>query len=296
MYMPNRRRKIVEDKENLAMPENCIEWLITTRCNYNCSYCATSSLQNKNYNTNSYSFLNKFPKFFPGEWHYLLTGSGEPFVTSDFLNLTRNLVDGGYKISVVTNFSAPLKEILKFCEITGEKLVAMRASLHLEYVRPADFLKKALRVQSVIGDKLKVRSVATEGKIEQLVKIGQTFRNQGINFHLQLREKGGGDKVSYIDYSTKEMDKIKGFNKRFFDKNELKLKGKLCWAGSKYLILVGNGDIWRCWPALIHKDREGGYLGNIVKDTFKLKKGPTICSYEYCNCFFPLISGIVISK
>jgi len=289
-------KKTKENVTNAKKIDRYVEWLIATKCNYDCSYCATKELRKKYFNSGLCDPLSNLPKFFLGQWHFLLTSSGEPFLAPNFFNIVKNLVARDYQISVITNFSATEKDILKFCEITGERLVALRASLHLEYVRLDDFFKKIFVVKDLIGAKLKVRSVAIEGQVERLIKIGQTFRDKGINFHLQLREKADNSrKIFYTDYSKKEMALIKNFNKRFSDKNELKLKGKLCWAGSKYLILTGNGDVWRCWPALIHGER-GGYLGNIPRGSLRLKNKPDVCQFEYCNCFFPKIAGMVLDR
>lgn len=66
----------------------------------------------------------------------------------------------GHNVAIITNFSAPLKKILKLCNTVNSKFLYLAPSLHLEFVDPDDFLVKALKVKQVIGDRLGVSSVA----------------------------------------------------------------------------------------------------------------------------------------
>lgn len=273
-----------------------VDWNITPVCNYNCSYCLNKRIEPTGNYPDPYTFLDKFAKNLSGSWNFYLAGSGEPFMAPDFFKITRELTKMGHKIELVSNFSASSKEILKFCRIAGKKLLHFNASLHLEFANPAKFLKKALLIKQVIGNKFSVLSVARPGRIFKLRKIAQNFRNQGIHFSMQLeRNYSKGNQEPYVKYSKEELNIIKDFRKNFYHKDLLRFKGKLCWAGSKYFSLNEKGEAWRCISAWRHEDKEG-YLGNLFQGTFKLKKEPTVCRYEYCVCINPIVLGMVVNN
>jgi len=202
----------------------------------------------------------------------------------------------GHRIVVVTNFSQSLKQILKFCEIAGENLLHFHASLHLEQADQKEFLKKAILVKRFIGSKFSVLSVARPGWALKLKNTGQIFRNQGIPFFMLL-ERGYDENFgeSFAKYDKQELNIIKDFRRDFYHKDFLRFKGRLCWAGSKYFVVDERGEAWRCYPARQHKDPEG-YLGNLLRGTFKLNKRPAICRYKYCSCVTPIQLGMIIDN
>ena len=277
-----------------------VSWLIFRGCNYNCSYCTSrggTTAISKNIAQQRRAvdfpppifFLDKFSRYLSGSWIFNLCGSGEPFLAPKFLEIVEKLVKTGYYINLMTNFSAPFKKIIKFCEITGENLLNFSASLHLEHAELKEFLKKALVVKRIIGNKFSVCSIARKGRVIDLKEIGQIFRDKGIPFIIQperddIKMHYSGD--PFVEYSDRELEIIKDSQRGTWDKNSLKLKGKLCWAGSKYFVINYEGDAWRCFPAYNDKRKEG-YLGNILEGTFKLNNNPSACLYQCCYCITP---------
>ena len=177
----NLYKKINQDKKSV----NYIQWNITRRCNYDCSYCFTKKRRidkrrRMAFNDpDPYTFLNRFSEHLPGSWQFYLCGSGEPFMTPKFLKIVNRLVKMKHQVGVMTNFSAPEEKIVEFCKITGNKLFEFSASMHLEHVNLKEFLQKAILVKQLVGDKFSVRSVARKGRLSELEKIGQSFRNKG---------------------------------------------------------------------------------------------------------------------
>jgi len=243
-----------------------------------------------------YTFLNRFSEHLPGSWQFYLCGSGEPFMTPKFLKIVNRLVKMKHQVGVMTNFSASEEKIVEFCKITGNRLFEFSASMHLEYVNLKEFLQKAILVKQLVGDKFSVRSVARKGRLSELEKIGQSFRNKGIRFVLHLERDYIKNSIEepFVHYSHKERNIIRDFRGRFYDKNILKFKGKSCWAGSKYLVINEEGDAYRCNPAQRFK-ADKGYLGNLLKGTFKLNKNPSVCRYRYCYCLQPIALGMILN-
>ena len=282
---------------------NFVQWGITQRCNYGCSYCVANGLRivsSKKQavdNVSPYIFLDKFSKHLLGIWQFHLCGNGEPFMAPDFLKTVKGLIKMNHQVGVTTNFSAPKKEILEFCRITKDKLFKFDVSLHLEYTKLGNFLKKALLIKRLIGDKFRVYSVARKGCLFELEKIGWLFREKGIPFTLQLERDYTKNNIKepFVEYTKQEKDIIRKFRGCFYDKNNLKFKGKLCWAGSKYFVINDEGDAWRCHPARRPRDSKG-YLGNLLKGTFKLNQSISICQYKYCYCVEPISFGMIVNN
>jgi len=280
---------------------NYVHWNITRRCNYDCSYCSTREKRLKgdiSIDPDPYLFLEKFSKYLSGSWVFHLSGPGEPFMAPRFLDIVKELIKMGHWVGILTNFSASEEKIMEFCEICGDKLFEFGASLHMENVNPAKFLKKAILFKKIIGDKFFVCSVGRKGKLTKLDKIGRSFRKNGISFGLQLeRDRSKSDPEDFfIRYSKKEQGIIKKPVNFLIKKGSLNLNGKLCFTGKRYFCLNGDGEACRCWPAMKAKNRYGdqsGYLGNLLEDTFKLRNKPDFCPYDCCHCPDPIRLGMI---
>lgn len=290
--------------KNYQKPKiNFVQWGITQRCNYGCSYCATKGLRIVSCkkqavdSVSPYIFLDKFAKYLSGSWQFYLCGSGEPFIAPDFLKIVKGLIKMGHQIGVMTNFSAPEKEILEFCKITRGKLFEFGASLHLEHIKLDKFFKKVLLVKQIIGDKFSVHSVARKGQVLKIEKIARVFQNKGIRFVLQLERDYTKNNIEepFVNYTRQEKAVIKKVRRRFYNKNILKFKGYSCWSGSKYFVIDEKGDAYRCNPAQRFRDKRG-YLGNLLKGTFKLRSRPITCHYDYCYCVEPISLGMIIDN
>jgi MoaA/NifB/PqqE/SkfB family radical SAM enzyme len=68
------------------------------------------------------------------------------------------------------------------------------------------------------------------------------------------------------------------------------LKGRPCWAGSRYFIVDHKGDAYRCYPARRYREE---FLGNLLDGSLRLGNAATECNYNYCNCTVPQERGMV---
>lgn len=298
--MPKSDNLIKKSLTDQQKPIKCVDWSITRKCNYNCSYCASRKWRSWNVrDPDPYIFLDYFIKYLSGSWYFMIAGSGEPFLAPNFLDVAKKLVAMGHTISIVTNFSAPLDTIIKFCDIIGDNMISFNASLHLEIVNYNEFLKKAIAVKQASSGDFCVTAVAVKGKIKKFKSVGEQFQNKGINFSLHLDKKYKGSKENiFPNYSKQEIDIIRSFKKKYYQKNDLMFKGSPCWAGSKYFVVGENGDAWRCWPAqnYIKKSDKNEYLGSLLKGTFKLNNNAIACRAKYCYCILPLKLGMVENR
>lgn len=150
----------------------------TNICNLSCPLCPIGSGRDKrpkgSMNFRQFkSFIHLTKDFLQFVW---LWGIGEPFTCPDFFKIVKCLVDRYYYIGFVTIFSYPLPDILKFAKIVKERITYFNASLHLEFVDLGSFLKKAIRVNKIIGPVFAVSIVGKKEMIPEIIKIGRKFK------------------------------------------------------------------------------------------------------------------------
>ncbi|HRY52559.1 MAG TPA: radical SAM protein [Candidatus Portnoybacteria bacterium] len=260
-----------------------VDWVINDSCNYRCGYCYVSNeSKNAGHKVEKYKFFIKgFQRHIPRGWNFNLVG-GEPFLHPDFFDIVKSLIKSGYTISVVTNFSAPAREIEKFFKITEGKLVLFHASLHLEYDYPEIFLKKILSLKKIYPNfnNFFVSAVALPEKINYLEEVYRMFREANILFKMApLRTKDD----QYYNYSKSQQEAIRrvnrGIKKTINFKKLLNTEGKMCDCGYKFFLLSPYGEAYRCNPGSRSKN---GYLGNILKNNFSLYSKPEVCKEKSC--------------
>lgn len=56
-------------------------------------------------------------------------------------------------------------------------------------------------------------------------------------------------------------------------------RGKICYAGNKFALIRGNGDVVRCGQA-----KPEDVMGNFLANNFFLNKYASTCTYDFCPC------------
>jgi MoaA/NifB/PqqE/SkfB family radical SAM enzyme len=269
-----------------------ISWNMNTSCNYRCSYCTQRFLDDRGrWAKDVPRFLQAFGAL-PGAWEIKLSG-GEPFVHPRFLDLVQGLAALDFRISVVTNFSAPRDQLLAFVDAAGPRLAIVSCSLHVEYVgsdaQRADFIDRCRLVQGRLppGGSLNVTCVATRAVLPRLPALAAEFNAAGITFKVQP-EKQDRDVIAYTEDERTQLLALGGHNAtgeiapNYF--------GRPCWAGARYLIVDDLGNAYRCYPARRYRKES---LGNLLDGSFALREGPQPCLYRYCNCTVPIERGMM---
>jgi MoaA/NifB/PqqE/SkfB family radical SAM enzyme len=285
----SKAEQIASIKKNPHL-QNTMYWHLTSFCNLQCSFCGFSKLnRNTKYIQEEVAFtlknLDKFKNAFrelPGTWEFFI-GGGEPFVFPHFLEIVRDIVGMRHGISVATNFTAPLDTLKAFCNIVGKKICLFLASYKAEVHGFTEFLHNAIQINSSVkgnGGLFSVGAVATKKDTDSLFKAGKIFNENGIEFALQVERIAG----VYRKYSQSEKEKILYFGRGYGLDDTMRFRGKVCFAGINYLILIPGGDVYRCHSAIGNPTREGSYLGNMISDTFTPLKHPLKCNYDFCNC------------
>lgn len=264
--------------------EGVVSWNMNTTCNYRCSYCTQRFVDDrKQWARDLPRFLEAFAAL-PGDWEIKLSG-GEPFRHPDFLHAVQSLADSGLRVSVVTNLSSSLEELLEFARLTQHRPGLLSASLHLEYAEPEAFRDKLAALSEVFAGRVCVTCVATREVLPRLPALAALF--EGLNFKIQP-EKQDRDVIAYSPSEREQLLSLGGHNGT--GSIEPDLEGRPCWAGSRYFIVDHRGEAYRCYPARRYRKE---HLGNLLEGPLSLGRRAEPCLYRYCNCTVPQQRGMV---
>lgn len=278
--------------------EGAVSWNVDTSCNYRCTYCTQRFKDDRaRWSRDTERFLAAFSRL-PGRWEVKISG-GEPFVHPTLDEIVAGLAGLGFRVSVVTNFSATAERIARFVGAARGRVGVFSASLHPEYVPDVGpFLDKALATRRLLDEArdpslpppgFAVTCVATRDVLPRLPGLAARFADAGVTFKVQPEKQDS----RVVDYSPAERDllvSLGGHN--LTGEIDHRYRGRPCWAGARYFVLDDRGEAFRCYPARrARTDR----LGNLLSPTFRLlgDGSPLPCRYESCHCSVPISRGMM---
>ncbi len=97
-----------------------------------------------------------------------------------------------------------------------------------------------------------------------------------ITYYLELSTKEGNFKIDHSEDLNKGRMCDVSLDK-FYIKRYPSFKGKNCWAGSKFIRMTSQGDVFRCYD-------DNQYHGNLFNGKIKLFEVPQKCTAERCGC------------
>lgn len=290
-WLASRRRTLPSWKVLGRDITGVVSWNLNDTCNYRCSYCTQRRLADRTGRLNDFDAALETLHELPGSWEFKLSG-GEPFQQPDLIELVDRLVHRGHVISVQTNFSASDDRLRAFLEATRGALHVFSASLHLDYASVETFVERYERVvapYAAQGLRFNVTSVATPDRLQQLHdEVAPRFASASIAFKAQPEKERG-----YVrEYSAEQLElllALGGHNRTGRVVSDF--QGRLCHAGSRYLVVKSNGEVSRCYPAA----RLGGRFARLgsLRDGIELLDRARPCPYTYCNCTVPIERGMV---
>jgi hypothetical protein len=275
------------------MRQPTIEWQTNGICNYDCTYCIQSKKFRQGHPSDE--DIERFLHFFatlPGAWEIKMSG-GEPFAYKGFLEkMIPGLAKLPHKISVLTNFSAPLSALRKFVDLVGDKLQIVSASLHLEFTTAEEFLEKATLFRSWLpsNTSMVINNVLVPGRLSSLPAIRAQVEAAGLRYFPQVMKTKQGvhqyeaSEQGFLPLLLGDTPTAKTANTApsYF--------GKRCYAGVEYFVLEQNGDAWACRTAKRHKQ---GFLGNVLHGEVNLWSDAAPCPYQICPCTVPANRGMI---
>ncbi len=269
-----------------------IEWQVAGACNYDCSYC----IQSRRYRRGrpDRDQLARALDFFaalPGTWELKCSG-GEAFAHPLFMEL---VVPGiirrtAHRISVLTNFSASRRDLMRFADLTRGRLSVFSASLHLEFVEAEEFAARAdwFVNQLEPGVSFVVNQVVLPGREAEAARCRDALEARGIRWFPQLYKVDGG----VADYP--DADALVPLLGRRPGPRRANVapsyRGRRCWAGVDYFAVDKDGEAWSCRTAKRHG---AGRLGNVYDGAVERMTEALPCPYDICPCTVPANRGMI---
>ncbi len=291
---------MINQNENLK--KVIIPWNMTYGCNLNCPECFQP--YDKRIHP-SVKIPLKVIENLEAEFHdrcLLKITGGEVFAMPGFLDqVVPYLVDNSsFDITVTTNFTFPLDDYKRFIEMVKGRLQRFSLSWHHIALSPDQLVEKvkAFRVyMDQLGMKdtlMKVNFVLIPENFEKIKQMkDQLDGKDNIKLHFQHYRIGKFGRGFY-KYSEQELKEVKDIVDDFtpLGFNDVRsYKGKRCAAGSYYLVINPEGDVFTCHEA--YELGDGQSLGNLADGSFKVMKHLIKCPYEYCTSPIPSFYKIV---
>jgi len=280
-----------------------VEWMITQRCNYECTYCAS-------YN-NSGDFMFKSLEEYITAFKYLSNHfgnktiklsflGGEPMLYKQWPELVNYISELNYLPKITTNLSIPVKSYInKLNKNLGKFIVA---SWHPEYATN-EFMNNV----QLLNDNNFIRSVSVSAPQEywnEAIDILKTLKiKYGEKFvHLTRIKDENSQGISVtdklIDY-TSEQEKYFTFHRDYpveikitdlnnkitiydkIDAHSINFKGMNCAVGKDSIHIAPNGDVY---PSACLLNYRKARMGNIYRQDIIKPSNSIRCPFVACYC------------
>lgn len=269
-----------------------VEWQVAGACNYDCSYCIQSRRYRKG--RPDRAMVLRALGFFgslQGTWEVKCSG-GEAFAHPLFMDL---IVPGlmhrtDHRISVLTNFSADHATLMRFAAYTRGRLSVFSASLHLEFTEAEAFADKAAWFVDLLDSDVRfvVNQVVLPGRLDEALACRAMLESRGLRWFPQLYKVDGGV-AAYPDAGA--LRRVIGDAPGPREANVApSYRGRRCWAGTAYMTVDKDGEVWSCRTAKRHG---AGRLGNLFRGDVALGSGPEPCPWDICPCTVPANRGMI---
>jgi len=285
-----------------------VEWDITFRCNYSCSYCASYN----NNNPLKLKSLEEYCKavdylisYFPDKIIKINILGGEPTLFKHWVLLLEYIESKGHVPTITTNLSTPIATLNK--KIYNTKLKeCVNTSFHPEFADENDFVAKAILLRNTgllksIGilalpshwdiairvlNRLKhiptcglcvIKNEDTSSTAIADSVISYTDAQLGIindntisNAQTRVTRVTRGNTVTEYS-STDAMLSAKEYN----------FKGMLCNVGVTRIHIKDTGD---CYPSACLLNNRKACMGNIYKQDLRKIAKAIVCPFTFCGC------------
>ena len=269
-----------------------VEWQVAGACNYDCTYCIQSRKYRRGRpDPDQVGRALDFFESLPGTWEIKCSG-GEAFAHPLFLEaIVPGLIERtSHRVSVLTNFSASNRDLMRFVGLTRGRLSVFSASIHLEFVDAEAFADKAAWFSEMLEPSVRfvVNQVVLPDKLDLAERVRDLLSDRGIRWFPQLYKVKGG----VADYPDEA--RLRALIGDAPGPKEANLapsyKGRECWAGTDYLTVDKDGRAWSCRTAKRHGE---GLLGNVFDGSVERYSGPKPCPYDICPCTVPANRGMI---
>ena len=263
-------------------------------CNFKCHYCYIPTLEKFNHETRQISYNPKFirkalsKERLGGTCMINLCAGGETLLSKDVVPITKELLEEGHYVMIVTNGSVTkrFEEIAEFPPEILKRLFFKFSFHYLELKRlnlMEAFFKNVKRMQK-IGASITVEVTPNDEYIPYIEDIKQIcIENVGAMPHVTVARIENGDIPIMTKLNKEEyINTWSSFNSELF-KFKMKIFGEkrneFCYAGAwTYRLDLASGELKQCY--------RGRKIQNIYKNLKEeIKEEPIGCKCKEPHCF-----------
>ena len=280
-----------------------VEWDITQRCNYSCSYCASYSTTQPFYFKSLDQYISSFEylrSYFGNKRIKLTFLGGEPTLYKLWPELINWLHENNFVPHLTTNLSVPVERYIHRLDSISPFI---SASFHPEYADKTEFIRNIIALKrnnlllgvSVLG--LRERwdyCVQVFNELNKITHTGMTRIKNEFTNTLSI----ANDFIEYTSDQEKyfsKKDQTDEFMTVTLDNEEIihpsinairsssmrNFKGMNCEIGQTRIHIKPNGDVY---PSACMLNYPKAVMGNIYKKNIKKVTKEVICPYVMCAC------------
>lgn len=257
-----------------------VVWFITWNCQNHCPYCWQRQRQARGeFVPEPFIDWQKWAEAWNkiaqknGIGFVMDISGGEPFIQPGFIDLLAAL-DDDIHLAITTNVKADMTEFVQ--KVSPAKVFSMTLSFHPTEMDFMRFFGKVLLLKNR-GFKITVNFVTWPEQMYLIPEIKSVLDKYDIRLHI--------DPYCPTPYRPYDLtNEEKSFLKRFIDTDRViapsGVRPVMCSGGQEHLVVVPNGDAFRC----VNDSIKGARIGNILDaDGFELNREKTPCAdYNVC--------------
>lgn len=279
-----------------------IEWELTERCNYSCSYCASYNNDVPTYfksveeYKNAALYLKKYIDNKKAKINFL---GGEPTLNKNWTDLVRVLYDENFVCRLTTNLSIHPKKYIDKLEGLPSFIIT---SFHPEFTSPSLFIEK---VKLLTKTNL-LHSVSIMADVKNWNAVEEVYNNLKDIVEdcpiVKITDEHSSDSAissGYIHYTDYQLDVISNSisdRKKDYEiivdgklhsvdslrqKHDLNFKGMMCAIGRDRIHIKPNGDVY---PSACFLNYPQTRMGNIYTENLRRIKKAVTCRFSHCYC------------
>ena len=280
-----------------------VEWDITQRCNYSCSYCASyDNAQPFNFKTldeyiESFKYLSEL---YGNQTISLDLLGGEPTLFKQWVELVNWMIDNNFYPKITTNLSIPVEKYVDKLNPNLSKFI--NASYHGEFATLGDFYQNAklleergfLKGISLLADpknweytkfcykRLSEVSNTTLTRIKNEFSGTYSLTNKFISYTDEQEKLFRDNPTQDSNYTIELEDGTIIHPSTYEIRNKYSnFKGMMCAVGQQRLHIKTNGDVY---PSACLLKYSKAKMGNIFERNIKKPRKAIVCPFTECLC------------